>query len=167
MRYYRAEGNLRPSLPLEHVKQFLSRDHDFENDLIQALSDAAVERAEQETGIVFGAGAWVVEGEPVGSVVLPIWPVISVTNVMDGETTFTDYRLKHYNRKTTLDSSAWPSSVVITLQAGMDMPPTVKQACLMMIGFWYDQRQTASGEGLSEVPYGAKALLGLNRRVSA
>ena len=167
MRYYRAEGNVRPSLPLEDVKRFLSRDHDFEDDLIQALSDAAVERAEQETGIVFGPGAWVVEADPICSVVLPIWPVISVTDVLDGETPFIDFKLRHFNRQTTLESSAWPSSIVITLQAGMDMPPTVRQACLMMIGFWYDQRQTASAEGLAEVPYGAMSLLALNRRVSA
>lgn len=167
MRYYRAPGSTPPSLPLDEVKAFLSRDHDFEDYLIQSLSEAAVERAEQETGIVFGESDWIIEGEPSGLVVLPIWPVISVTGILGGETPFTDYKVRHRNRQTSLESSTWPEAVTITVRAGMEMPYTVRQACMMMVGYWYDQRQTASAEGHAEVPYGASALLGLNRRMSA
>ena len=47
------------------------------------------------------------------------------------------------------------------------MPNTVKQAVMLMAGYWFDHRSTASADPIKEVPYGATALLALNRRVFA
>lgn len=47
------------------------------------------------------------------------------------------------------------------------MPTTVKQAVMLMASYWFDQRNTASAEPMREVPYGATALLALNRRMFA
>ena len=36
---------------------------------------------------------------------------------------------------------------------------------LMIVGYWFDQRNTASTEPMKDVPYGADALLRMNRRM--
>ena len=41
----------------------------------------------------------------------------------------------------------------------------VVQAILMIVGYWFDQRNTASAEPMKDVPYGADALLRMNRRM--
>ena len=45
------------------------------------------------------------------------------------------------------------------------MPRTVRQAILMIVGYWFDQRNTASADPMKDVPYGADALLRMNRRM--
>ena len=47
------------------------------------------------------------------------------------------------------------------------MPATVKQAVMLMAGYWFERRNTASADSVKEVPYGATALLALNRRMFA
>lgn len=72
------------------------------------------------------------------------------------------------------DGFAWPTTqrrpdaIRLTYTAGYgdaasDVPPEVRQAMLMMIAHWHLQRETASEVDLTEVPYGARDLLGLQR----
>lgn len=143
----------------------ISGDHD--DWLISQLILSAHERAEQETGLIFGVGEWMVEASPCGDFVLPLWPVQSVTEVSDGDAAFTDYTLSRQNRSAILSSSSWPESVSIRVQAGMPMPSTVRQAIIMMASWWYDMRVTALADAAREIPFGATALLALNRRMFA
>lgn len=167
MNYYRAPGNDALLVSLTEAKAQCRVDHSAEDDLITGLIRAATERAEQETGLVFGEGEWIVEVEPSGDLALPIWPVASVVSLTDGVDPFGDYTLSRSHRTVTLSSSSWPKSIVAVVQAGMPLPHTVKQAILLMVGWWYDQRAAGSSENMHEVPLGATALLGLNRRMFA
>lgn len=168
MRYYRDVGNIPSVVTLDEARAQLRVDHDGEDLLIQSLIDAATERAEQETGLVFGEGEWIIETEPRGDVVLPVWPVHSIVSVIDAEdAAFSDYTIIRPGRRVLLQSSTFPASLTIRVVAGMDAPQTVRQAVLMMVAYWYDQRATASTDAVRAVPYGASALLGLNRRMFA
>lgn len=172
MRFYRPQGITSPisaeDILLSRTNARLSDDPDnLEGDLIEQFVSAAHERAEQETGLIFGEGEWVIEGSPYGDLTLPVWPVISVDSITAGGDLFTEYTSSTHNRSFILKSQSWPDFVTIRVQAGMPMPPTVRQAIIMMAAWWYDMRDTASAERMQEVPYGATALLGLNRRIFA
>lgn len=160
-------GNWSSEVALQDVKAHCRIVDDHEDWLISQLILSAHERAEQETGIVFGEGDWLVEASPCGDFILPIWPVRAVVEILDGEDAFTDYTLSRPNRSVILSSSSWPDSVSIRVEAGMPMPHTIRQAIIMMVSWWYDARATASTDATREIPFGATALLALNRRMFA
>ena len=166
MNAYRV-GELVSPVSVADVKMNARIDGTFEDGLVAQLILAAHERAEQETGLIFGEGEWIIEASPANDFTLPIWPVQSVDSILDGDVAFTDYTLTRHNRSVVLSSHAWPGAVTIRVQAGMPMPHTVRQAIILMASWWYDMRQTASTETVQEIPYGATALLGLNRRMFA
>lgn len=165
MRYYRAVPSFFPAVTLEQVKANSRIDYNEEDSLINGFIAAAQERAEQETGLVFGEGEWVIETDPCGDIQIPVWPVSSVLSVMDGDQEFTDYEILRSNRSVRLRSGSWPGSVVIRVTAGMPAPETVRAAIMLMASYWISQRETASADTMTEVPYGASVLLALNRRV--
>lgn len=167
MRVYRADPDFASPVTLQEARAQVRVDGDEEDFLLGQLILAAHERAEQETGIVYGQGEWIIEARPAGDFTLPIWPVLSITSVMNGAVPFTEYELVQAGRGAFLTSRTWPDAVVIRVQAGMPMPNTVRQAILLMISWWFDMRSTAATDSAQEMPYGATALLGLNRRVFA
>jgi len=69
----------------------------------------------------------------------------------------------------------WPTTtlrpvngVVVEFEAGYgdaasDVPKRVKQAMLLLIGHLYERREQSTEKALSEIPFGVKALLGLDR----
>lgn len=131
--------------------------HDDEDLLIQHFIDAAHERAEQETGRVFGEGEWIIEADSTcDRLAAPLWPILAVPAGWSIETN---------GRGAVLVAGDWPTDRRITVTAGEPMPHTVRQAVLLMASYWIDQRNTASAENMQEVPYGASMLLGLNRRM--
>ena len=133
--------------------------HDDDDLLLQHFIDAAHERAEQETGRVFGDGQWVSEYDRERDrVQSPIWPIIAVPPGWTIETN---------GRAATLVAGEWPADRRVTVTAGEPMPETVRQAVIMLACHWFDQRNAASGETMHDVPYGADALLRLNRRMFA
>ena len=133
--------------------------HDDDDLLLQHFIDAAHERAEQETGRVFGDGQWVIEYDrEMDRVQSPIWPIIAVPSGWTIETN---------GRAATLVAGEWPADRRVTVTAGEPMPETVRQAVIMLACHWFDQRNAASGETMHDVPYGADALLRLNRRMVA
>ena len=133
--------------------------HDDDDLLLQHFIDAAHERAEQETGRVFGDGQWVIEYDrEMDRVQSPIWPIIAVPSGWTIETN---------GRAATLVAGEWPADRRVTVTAGEPMPETARQAVIMLACHWFDQRNAASGETMHDVPYGADALLRLNRRMFA
>ena len=74
-------------------------------------------------------------------------------------------------------SKSWPTTtlrpvngVVVEFEAGYgdaatDVPRRVKQAALLLIGHLYEHREQSTEKALSEIPFGVKALLGLDRVV--
>ena len=47
----------------------------------------------------------------------------------------------------------------------IEVKPTWKQAILLLVGHWYANRESVSSPRLSEIPFGVKDLLWLNRQV--
>ena len=155
----RRVGSIPSMVTLAEVKRNARISHDDEDLLIQGLIDAAHERAEQETGRVFGEGQWVLEYDRESArVPAPIWPIIAVPSGWTVETS---------GRDATLVAGDWPADRRVTVTAGEPMPETVRQAVIMLACHWLDQRNAASGETMHDVPYGADALLRLNRRMFA
>lgn len=127
--------------------------------LIQHFIDAAHERAERETGIVYGSGEWIIEADIVAEkLVLPIWPVTAWPAGWTAESV---------GRDLILVAGEWPADRRITVTAGMPMPSTVRQAVMMIATYWFGQRETASEAGAREVPLGASDLLAMERRMFA
>ena len=158
MRAYRV-GEAASQVTVEMVKANSRIAHDDEDLMIQSLIDAAHERAERETGIVYGSGEWIIEADITAEkLLLPIWPVTAWPAGWTAESV---------GRDLILVAGEWPADRRITVTAGMPMPATVKQAILMMVGYWFDQRNTATEAGAREVPYGASDLLALERRMFA
>lgn len=72
------------------------------------------------------------------------------------------------------DNAAWPNAdarpdaIKITYRVGYgaasDVPSNIKQAILMMVAHWYENREAASEAKMMEVPMGVEYLLG-NERV--
>lgn len=167
MRYYRANANFDTAVTLQEVRANSRTDSDAEDELLARLIVAAQERAEQETGMVFGEGEWIIEAEPLGDLLIPVWPMVSVGSITNGADPFTDFTVVRAGRSVYLRSGAWPDAVTIRVTAGMPAPETVRQAIILMASFWFDNRATASAEAMREIPYGATDLLGLNRRMFA
>lgn len=158
MRAWRV-GHIAPAVFLSDVKANSRIYHDDEDLLLQHFIDAAHERAEQETGRVFGEGEWIIEADAdVERLVSPIWPITTVP---------AGWSIEYRGRDAMIVAGEWPADRRITVTAGEPMPNTVKQAVMLMAGYWFDQRNTASAEPIKEVPCGATALLALNRRVFA
>lgn len=156
MRAWRV-GHVPSIVSLADVKANSRIYHDDEDLLIQHFIDAAHERAEQETGCVFGEGEWIIEADSTcDRLAAPLWPILAVPAGWSIETN---------GRGAVLVAGDWPTDRRITVTAGEPMPHTVRQAVLLMASYWIDQRNTASAENMQEVPYGASMLLGLNRRM--
>ena len=131
--------------------------HDDDDLLLQDMIDAAHERAEEETGRVFGEGEWIIEADSkCERLIAPIWPIVTAP---------VGWLIETAGRDAVLIAGDWPTDRRITVTAGEPMPRTVRQAILMIVGYWFDQRNTASAEPMKDVPYGADALLRMNRRM--
>src|ERR1700716_540555 len=123
---------------------------------------------------------------PPSTILLPRFPVQSVTSVQwfgsDGSTNTvasTDYAVDLVRRPPRIVpvvGNFWPSmslvpqnGVVVTFAAGfgaqpLTMPPTLRQAMLLLLGTWYENRESVVVDKQIksiELPQGFEALIGL------
>lgn len=149
-----------------------SRIDDTDNDaLIEGMIKAAMGYAEQWSSRKFAAATWDfgLSAFPLGSICLPLEPVTSVTSIayLDSHgapQTVTGYTL------TGSDVSfegGWPpgTEIVVRFVAGEGVPHEVRQAILLLVGHWYESRETAGEAQMHEIPMGAHALLNLHRKM--
>jgi uncharacterized phiE125 gp8 family phage protein len=154
--------------------------HNDEDVLFDALIVAAREYVETHLGraLVSRTIRMTLDRFPAGCIYLPRPPLVSVTSVAyttaTGTTTTlvnnTDYRYDAASEPGRIEPiTTWPTAddrlaaVQIVYVAGYGaataVPKKVKQAMLMLVTHWYENR-VAVGESGSEVPMAAKALLG-------
>ena len=120
MRSWRV-GHVPAIVSLAEVKANSRIYHDDDDLLLQHFIDAAHERAEQETGRVFGEGEWIIEADAdVERLVSPIWPITTVP---------AGWSIEGRGRDATIVAGEWPADRRITVTAGEPMPTTVKQCC--------------------------------------
>jgi uncharacterized phiE125 gp8 family phage protein len=89
----------------------------------------------------------------------------------------TEYRVDRLATPATIVprySQTWPTtlddynSVSVTWRAGygdtaVSVPTPIRHAILMLVATWYERRQAIDSVSATEVPYGVKALLDMNR----
>jgi uncharacterized phiE125 gp8 family phage protein len=168
-------------LTLEQVRKHLKVDVidgiNPDDDLILWLISAAREHVEQNIQTVIATRAITVtaDGFAEDALDLGVWPVKSVTTLryeMFPGTYSTVpsayYTLDVYSKPAVLRAvSGWPqstgrpNSVIVELVAGMDeVPKSLKQAMLLLMGHWYENREAVNiGNITSELPKGVDALL--------
>jgi uncharacterized phiE125 gp8 family phage protein len=152
-------------------------DSDDENALLDGLIAAATDYVEQYTGRAIIAQTWrVTLDEFTTSLLLPKGPVQTVTHVryFDSEGAEQTVLAGDY----TLDNASDPAWVVINsdaswpeTQSGVNMvkvtfvsgypavPAAIKQAILLLIGQWFDQRADVSEKAMIAMPNAVEALL--------
>ncbi len=174
-------------LPLDAAKQHIRVLHDDEDDLIEALRDAAVTMVEQYTGLVLGprtgadALVWRAECLPAsGPVSLGCRPVRSVVSVAyldsagDEQTADADgFRVVGQGSIAPKAGAAWPAGVsggvVVTFEAGLEagaVPAPLILAAKLFLAALYDNREGAALEGITgQVSAGFASLCQPYRRI--
>jgi uncharacterized phiE125 gp8 family phage protein len=170
---------------LAEAKLHLRVDTTADNTLITSLITAAREWIEENCARALVNQTWdlYLDEFPAGEeIVLPRPPLSSVTAVYytpDGSTQQT-FAASNYTVDTVsepgrivLDSdAAWPGDTLIPVNGvqvrfvagygatGASVPRPIRQALLMLVGHYYENREAISvGKTLFDVPFGVKALL--------
>lgn len=173
-------------LSVEVCKAHLRVEHDSEDDLIEALRDAAIEYVERYCGVKLGAQTgltWRAERLPSSTsapVDLALQPVTQITAIewedSDGAAVageVADYRVSSRGLLRPAVGKSWPSGVagevVVTFDAGYaadETPPSLLHAVRLMMGHLYMNREAVVTTGMAgEVPLGVAALCGPFRPV--
>ncbi len=163
---------------LIEAKLHLRVDTDDDDNLITGLIKAAREYCEDAQGRAYVTRTYQYITEAVSTIELPMPPFDSLTSVKARLSDNTevaidadDYELDVDNVCAKLTVEEYPADaekVIIVFDAGygdaVDVPQTIKQAMLLLIGFWYEHRETAEGGSVvSEIPFAVTALLNQNR----
>ena len=129
-------------------------------------------------------GQWV-DSTPPASVKLILGPVLQVNAIKYYDTngdlqtdTLNNYEVLGTSFATTVgpkEGFNWPVTqdrsdairIEYTIGYGetvADIPETIRHALMMLIGHWYENRETTMMDELSNVPYGFDALMDMHRR---
>ncbi|AEE98031.1 head-tail connector protein [Mahella australiensis] len=169
---------------LEEAKKHLRVDISDDDSLITSLIMAAREHAEAITRRALITQTWELSLDiwPYGSeIIIPLPPLQKVDSIKYTDSAGVEHMLdlniciidtkEEPGRIVLKNEYSWPSetlqaadAVHIRFTAGYgnagNVPQTIKQAILLMIGWWYEQRETAIiGSVAREVPMAAEALL--------
>lgn len=173
---------------LAEVKDHCRVEHDLDDALIEGLITAARELVEQRTGRALITQQWQWSLDAFAAVLCPPRPplqsVDSITYVdTDGTTQTlspTEYRVDtatQPGRITEAYGKTWPAirsvtgAVQITFTAGYGdyentVPRALRQAMLLLIGGWYENREAVAPVQLMAIPFAVDALLSPHRLVA-
>jgi uncharacterized phiE125 gp8 family phage protein len=159
-----------------------------EDDLLTALITVARDYCEQYQNRQYVTAIWVLwlDDWPSNNFIrIPLPSLQDIVSVkyygtdnteytMDESDYFIDYKSEP-GRVVLAYGETWPletlrpaNGVYVEFEAGYgdtaaDVPKRVKQAMLLLIGHLYERREQSVEKALSEIPFGVKALLGLDR----
>jgi uncharacterized phiE125 gp8 family phage protein len=174
----------------EEVAAHLRIDADDEDALILGLIDAATAYFDGYYGVLGRAlvtQTWVQKYDGWDAkMYLPVFPVASVSSVTylntsggSSTVTSTDYALYtdecgayvEFDQAFTYPTTSVESGpkITITYVAGVAasaVPAAIKQAMLLLIGFWFEQRETAASGGVSSLNFTVDALIAPYRRLN-
>lgn len=186
-RYLRAVATVGIAACVFGVTVQLVQVYSAEDSLLTGLIQVAREYAEGFQNRALCTQTWelVLDDWPGGSTIeIPLPPLQSVTSVKykDAdrvETTWADTNYvvdtdSYLGQIALADSISWPNvtlypvgGIRIRFVAGYGLatavPQAVKQAMLLLMAHWYENREGASEAVLTEIPFAVKALLALNR----
>lgn len=174
---------------LVEAKAHLRVDHSEDDTLITALISAAREQAEIITRLALATQTWdyVLQEFPADDYIrLPMPPLQSVTSVTykpESASVYSTFASANYvvstaqkpGRVVLVDNATWPSddlyhadAVKVRFVAGYTgaapnvVPTSIKQAILLLIGHFYENREAVAevrGGQLTTLPMGVEALL--------
>lgn len=174
------ERTVEPSAPLTlvDVKSHLRVVHDSDDAYITSLITSAADYIEGYHGsaLALGSQTWAMYLDDFPAVVtIPIWPVQSVSSITyrdaDGTTqALTDFDADEKGNPATITPNPGASfpqadgkfnSVTVTFTAGFTrVPGDLKQAMLLLIGHWYENREAVNvGNIVNEYPLAFEAIL--------
>lgn len=149
-----------------------------DDDLLVALLAAAVDRAENFTGLSIRLksyeGALDAFPDDGGEIEIANPPLVEIHGVTYGNDSevleFTDWALDDYSQPARIKplTGGWPSfsyalaGVKIAFEAGYtaaDLPAAIRQALLLMVGDWYEHREDSTDKQNWPLNNGAMALL--------
>lgn len=160
------------------MKTHLRVDYTYDDGYIDELIKAAVDLAERETGLDFWPKAWqeVFSAFPSGAIFLTKRPVssISLVSYYDSENEAQTVDSANFHQQLPTNTRAWiepitnyvwpttyirPDAVTITYLTGDSFPDTFKQCVKLMVGEWYENRESATELKLNNIPLGVSRLL--------
>jgi len=149
--------------------------------LIVALIAAATGYAETYTGTAFLPQTWeyVADKFPVSDIEITLGPIVSVTSVKYLDIAGIEQTIAgaEYNVDTNsatgriVPLTIWPTAKVainavrVRFVVGGTPSAQIKQAILLMVAHWYDNRASASEAGAKEVPMATHMILDMHRRM--
>jgi uncharacterized phiE125 gp8 family phage protein len=169
---------------LEEAKLHCRVDTDDDDDLIGSLITAAREYCEGFQNRAYVSQVWELwlDGFPATPFDIPKPPLLSIDSIKYYDTDNTEYDFDDYYADTESTPGrlelnyleSWPSvtlrdinGVCITFTAGYgdadDVPQSVKQAILLLVGHWYENREQGSPTELKDIPLGVSSLLWMDR----
>jgi uncharacterized phiE125 gp8 family phage protein len=175
------EGPAVEPVLLAEAKAHLRLDGDDEDDLLGALIAAARVAVETEIRRVLIAQSWraIVETLPVGGVMLPVVPALSVEAVraIDSSGAATeldtdDYEFDVADGSIKIDRVAGAARYEIDFSAGygssgIDVPQPLRQAIRLLVTHWYENRSAVVlGDDPSATPLGYRELVAPYRRMA-
>ena len=171
------------SFPVEIgvIKQHLAIDDDDRDELLQLYLAAAVEKIEVLSGRAISASdwRWSLDGFASGDIVLPFGPAVSGVEISyfdadDALQTLSSdtYQVDLSQIETRLRPlNEWPmvsdrlASVTVTWSAAAETcPPTLKQAVLMLVDYWFANRNGTAGGVDADIPKAVRELVATVRR---
>ena len=174
-------------ISLSEAKEHLRVDGSDEDTLISGLISAAVSHVDADgvlgRAMISQTWAYWTRSSP-GVVTLPMSPFQSLTSVeyYDADNalqsaTASDFETRLAGDRVTLrpkSGKVWPpaytreDAIKITYVAGFgaaatDVPQSIRQALLLLIGHWYESRTAVSEISMKEVPLAVGSLIGCER----
>jgi uncharacterized phiE125 gp8 family phage protein len=163
---------------LRHLK--VDGDDGAEDDYIQTLIVAVREYCEELQGRAYITRTYELYEKAASEITLSMAPLQAVTAVaaydednvlLEALTLVTDYRLVTTGAVAVVIIENMPSSaeyIKITYTAGYgsaadDVPKRTRQAMLLLLGHWYQQRQAVGAVQMYDVPQAFDALIGMDR----
>jgi len=180
------DGYAEALLPLAQCKLHLSVEDDGDDDLIEALRDAAIEFVERYCSVrlaPIGDLVWRAEGFPCSvrqALSLGVSPVTQITAIswLDSSGaavtgTVGDYRVSSRGEVLPAIGGSWPSDVgggvEITFDAGYaadESPQSLLAAARLFLGhLWLNREAIITGTIAAETPFGVAALCSPYRRI--
>jgi len=174
-------------ITLAEVKAQMRVEHEDDDVIIQRLIEAAVAFVDVQNvlGKAMITQTWAQwMGPTQGIVLLMLGQVQSVTAIkyydVDGvlqTATLSDFNIFGTSTKTTVspkNGASWPvaqqreDAIKIEYVIGYgdtsaDVPQTIRQALMMLVAHWYENREGAQERALTDVPFGFNELIGIER----